>query len=600
MKSLQLLWKVAAEELAAWCGTSASRDYETVSTRVKHEGESFLTITLADFGKDFTKSLDQGHVADDQFAGFTRHGGLPRFFGGFLQQVFDQTSGRLLEQPSIDCIFAVRQLTLMYRKMNRPCTPYRDRKAIDSYVQCEREVQEASNEWTPADYREFSRLASLSFGSYFRRVEQRLVNDGIRGKHGPGSTADRVLGNEKYRSTTWTWRLEDEFPSMVHLVPNERMFLHLQSVELLEPGAEPPVRVVTVPKTLRTPRIIAMEPVHMQFMQQGLLEVFMDEIKRDDILYDLIGFDDQTPNQRLALEGSLTGALATLDLKEASDRVPNQLVEAMFPLSTPLGRAVQATRSVRADVPGHGVIPLAKFASMGSALCFPVEAFVFFTIILMGMQKALNRPLVPRDIKRLKGLVRVFGDDLIVPKEYVANVISELERFNFRVNAGKSFWTGRFRESCGRDYFDGNDVTVINVKEDIPTSHRMAKEVLSSAATRNRFYNAGMWRTCQWIDLRLERALKGHYPIVEETSSLIGRTSVAFRPEGHYWDRELHHPLVKGYVAKGNPPESILDDVPALLKYFLKRGDEPFEKEHLSRAGRPEVVYLKLRGGRAW
>jgi hypothetical protein len=600
VKSLQCLWKQAADELAAWCDTCATRDYKTVTSRIESEGISFLTISLADFGRDFTKALDSGQVADDQFAGFKRRGGLPLFLGGFLQQVFDANSGTLLSDPSVDCIFAIRQLTLMFSKINLDCAPRRVRKAIDGYVECERELSEAVTEWNEDDLLTFSRLASLAFSSIFHRVNNRIKDGDLRGKHGPGSTADRIIGNDKYSDSKWSWRLEEVFPAAEHIVPSQRSYSLLNRVEFSEPGQELPVRVITVPKTLKTPRIIAMEPTCVQFMQQGILEVMMEEFKRDNLLYELIGFDDQAPNQRMAREGSLTGELATLDLKEASDRVSNLLVERLtcdFPY---LSGAVQATRSVRADVPGHGVIPLTKFASMGSALCFPMEAFTFFVVVLMGIQEELNRPLVREDLFRLRGRVRIFGDDIILPKEYVAAVMSKLERFNFRVNVSKSFWGGSFRESCGGDYFRGHDVTVIKVKELIPTSLQNAGEVLSSVATRNRFYEAGMWRTCQWIDERLYRILRKKYPIVEPSSSLVGRISACFRPSGTSYDPELHYPLVKGYVAMSVPPAIPLDGEHALLKYFLKRGDEPLDREHLERSGRPDAVYLKLRSRRPW
>lgn len=111
-----LLWIRVAEESAIRCRTSTTRDIETVTTRVKHEGFSFLTITLTDFGKDFERSLDQGYVAPSSFCSFSRWKGLPRFLGGFLELVFDRDSGVLLDEPDADAIQEIRQLTLIDRK----------------------------------------------------------------------------------------------------------------------------------------------------------------------------------------------------------------------------------------------------------------------------------------------------------------------------------------------------------------------------------------------------------------------------------------------------------------------------------------------------
>lgn len=81
MKSLMLLMQEVLEDLGTWCCTSTTRDYNTVARRVEDEGWSFLTITLANFGTDFRKSLSQGYVGHDQFLSFSKAGGLPRFLG---------------------------------------------------------------------------------------------------------------------------------------------------------------------------------------------------------------------------------------------------------------------------------------------------------------------------------------------------------------------------------------------------------------------------------------------------------------------------------------------------------------------------------------
>jgi hypothetical protein len=80
----------------------------------------------------------------------------------------------------------------------------------------------------------------------------------------------------------------------------------------------------------------------MQYMQQGLMEVFVESIEGHDKHSWIVGFLDQQPNQLLAQEGSLTGKLATLDLSEASDRVSNQLVIEMLDRHTLTREAVQA------------------------------------------------------------------------------------------------------------------------------------------------------------------------------------------------------------------------------------------------------------------
>jgi hypothetical protein len=580
-------------------------DEKAVRGRVEHEGLSFLTITLPTFGKDLQKGLDQGFVDRSLFTGFRRKGELPRFLGGFLDRVFDRSSGLLLEVPDIDAIIAVRQLTLMFGKIAIPCSDARVSDALLAYIECENEIKRLDKSRSKSDILDFKRVSSLLFRNVFQAVDRKVYDMAVVPKHGPGATADRLSGNRKFGLRSWTERLEEILPAGEMILPSWSYYDRLMDVDFVEPGAETPVRVVTVPKTLKTPRIIGIEPTAMQYAQQSLLPEFLEAIKADHVLDSLLGFDDQIPNQEMAKEGSLTGDLATLDLSEASDRVSNQLVREMLSQWPHLHKAVDATRSRKADVPGHGVIRLSKFASMGSALCFPVEAMVFLTVVLLGVEEELKRPLTRRDVKSLTGKVRIYGDDIIVPRRFVRRVVGKLETFGFRVNRDKSYWTGRFRESCGRDYYAGEDVSIVRVRSEFPTQREHATRVIRTVALRNQFYFAGHWSVCAWLDGLLTGVLR-YFPVVEPTSRVLGRHSFLGH-ETQGYDDALHRPLVKGWVVSAESPSDMLDDTGALLKFHLKRarqiknlmswhlGQPAEDKWHLERAGRPHAVDIKLR-----
>ena len=596
MKSLIALLRWVLIDLGTRCGTSTTLDLKTIERRVEHEGISFLTISLANFGSDFQKSLDQGYVDSCSFAGFQRKGGLPLFLGGFLSHVFSTTGGRLLDEPCISCILSIRQITLMWAKMSIPCSETRTKKAIAQYVKCESSVRQYdvsfSNDSDLIQTR-FKRMSSLLWADYFSKLDNSLYAEGIVPKHGPGATADKLRGNAKFRQIEWTERLQKVFPDWENLIPNGHFSDDLHSVTVLEPGMERPVRVITVPKTLKTPRIIAIEPACMQYAQQGVLEM-MTKIGREfDNFRSFVCSDSQAPNQKLARFGSTSGSLATLDLSEASDRVSNQHVRALLANHRHLFDAVDATRSRKADVPGFGVQRLAKFASMGSALCFPFEAIVFTTVIFMGIERALNRRLTAKDISNFAGKVRVYGDDIIVPVEFVHTVIEELEAFGFLVNTHKSFWTGKFRESCGKDYYSGIDVSVVRCRSFLPRNKQHVKEIISTVSLRNQLYAAGFDRSVEYLDSLILGIIP--FPYVSEASSLLGRHGPGLcQPERH--DEHLHQPLVKGMMVFSPLPSSKLEDGGALLKWFLKRGDEPFDDElHLERAGRPVSVRIKSR-----
>jgi len=370
MKSLMLLSQVVAQDLGNMCGTSTIRDQKTIAERFEHEGLSFLTITLANFGKDFQKSLERGKLDRDLFTGFSFRGKSPAFMAGFFDLVFDRNSGILLESPSSDAIFAIRQLTGMFAKVALPCSPERVKAALDQYVQTDNYVSEAFREIPESLKNDFSRIADLLYWDVFRKMDRDIHAFDILPKHGPGKTADRLTGNGKYGQTEWTDRLEEIFPAGDYLLPSPAHYGKRAAFTWLEPGDERPVKVTVVPKTLKTPRIIAIEPTCMQYVQQGILDTFLKYYGEDDLLPRLIGFDDQVPNQELAKQGSLLGDLATLDLSEASDRVSNQLVRLLFSPWQHIAAAVDASRSRKADVPGYGTIRISKYASMGSALCF--------------------------------------------------------------------------------------------------------------------------------------------------------------------------------------------------------------------------------------
>jgi len=607
MKSLTMLWTIAANELAARCCTSTTRDIITVTSREKSEGSSFLTITLPTFGKDLEKGLDQGFVSKDLFKGWKhskKSPGVPEFLGGFLSLIFDQESGLLLDEPDIDAIFAVRQLTLMYSKILLPCSDARVAKAIEGYIECEQEVRRNDAELTFSFQEDFAKASLVLWGTVLQKVDEDVYHSRIIPKHGPGATADRLKGNRKFDQTEWTERLERVFSFGEYLIPNSRYHMDtLPSVVFLEPGAERPVKVITVPKTLKTPRIIAVEPTCMQYVQQGLMARFVENVESPFISmaenrnrgFRIVGFTDQRPNQLLACEGSSSGELATLDLSEASDRVSNQLVRLLLRNFPNLAEGVDACRSRRADVPGHGVIRLAKFASMGSALTFPIEAMVFSTIVMMGIARELNTQVNPELIQRYRDQVRVYGDDIIAPVRFVHAIVSELETFGFRVNMAKSFWTGKFRESCGKEFYDGHDVSIAKVRREFPTGLQHVEEILSLVSLRNQFYLLGMWVTACEIDVWLGDLLHGHFPIVADTSPAIGRTSVAFSYQTERDHKTLHSPLVRAYVARGRIPASRLDGLGAMVKCLLKTGEEPFiDSKHLERAGRSEAVNIKL------
>jgi len=471
----------------------------------------------------------------------------------------------------------------MWKKIHLPCSQERIDDAFDQYIQCDTEVPTSPGHYPPRLLRRFREVSEVLWSSVLTRANE-IVSDGevVRPRHGPGATAERISGNGKYALREWHTRLEEAFPFTGYGLASLNQLEEdpLEQVVFREPEDERPVRVIQVPKTLKTPRIIAIEPVCMQYTQQAVLEVLVDYLESHPLTKGHVNFTDQTINQRLALAGSEDGSYATLDLSEASDRVSLVLVNEMLavPGLAALKSAILACRSTRADVPqrnGVKTITLNKFASMGSALCFPIESMVFYTICLTAMLDELNLPVTYETLLDMRELVWVYGDDIIVAADKVLVVLDWLSSFKMKVNTNKSFWTGRFRESCGMDAYAGEPVTPVYLRRMPPKDKRSSAEVVSFVAFANQLYKNGYWYTARAVRVEIE-AILGPLPHVLDTSPVLGWASYCnSRYTFQRLNKDLHRPEVKGYVVRTKTEKDPLDGYPALLKRFLKRGIEP-------------------------
>lgn len=319
MKSLMLLLQHVLDDIQGRCRISTARDLKTIASRVEHEGDEFLTITLANFGKDFERSLDSGSIEPHQFLGFKKTAALPSLFQGLLGLVFDRASGVLLDEPDTEAIRALRQVTLMWAKIKEPCSDARNAKAIEGFIKCEQELNDLdAKEVSFARRNRLHRIFQILFRDVLQEIEEHVVYGTLVPRHGPGRTVDILFGNEKYNMSEWTVRLDKVFASSDYLIPSYRYWEHLQTVSFLEPGEERPVKVTLVPKSAKTPRLIAIEPTCMQYTQQAVKEKLVESLERKTNLSSFfVGFEDQVPNQVLARKGSQDGSLATIDLSEA-------------------------------------------------------------------------------------------------------------------------------------------------------------------------------------------------------------------------------------------------------------------------------------------
>lgn len=583
MKSVVALWQACLREAGELHQVHVQRDMAYAMSRIEHEGLSFLTITLPAFEKDFLSALALGRVTSDHFLSFKKKGGLPAFLSGFLRCVFD-TAGYIREDADPSVVRSLRQILLLVSKIELPTTPSRERDAVEAYVSTDVEVGRV--EIDPDLLDRFSKWSRHMLGSYFSRIEKRIWSEPLPVRHSSGALATRESYNSRFGFSTYTERLHRIFPFWEVVTPSWRELVDGVDISMLPPELEPPVRVALVPKTMKGPRIIAMEPVWMQFVQQGLLSVFTDELRRDGDLAARCGWLDQEPNRRLARRGSIDGSFATIDLSEASDRVSVQVVRTLLGSAKYLLSAVMAARSERAELPDGRIIALNKFASMGSSMCFPIESLVFQVLVRMAIGESEGELRPSKRSSRFSRESRVFGDDLIVPEDSAPHLVRLLEAFGLKVNLNKSFTTGRFRESCGSDWFRGYDVSVFKLRSPFPTKARQPS-LERAIDFHNRAFSHGWFSTAEFVAKWLLTTDYIPYGPPQEGSSYLWTYG---KPTRQRWNRNLQRLETQSLVFKKRKPLDPLDGYGALKKFFQPHGDEPREVDHLQRDGRSQPV----------
>lgn len=234
-------------------------------------------------------------------------------------------------------------------------------------------------------------------------------------------------------------------------------------------------KMTSVPKNYKSRRNIGIESIELTCLSTPIAEALTR------CLPPFVSVDDQDRNQTLALDASITGQLATIDLHAASDSVACGLCREVFPPHiytdmlhvtsiAPLNRCQswqdsegihykvrhQKMRDTSCVWPatfyqkaGYSVI-----ATMGNRITFPVEEMIFSAAI------AASYCLCGADWHEFVDQTAVFGDDLIVPIWLVDTLVDVLSAIGFEVNQEKSFTSTsfRYRESCGCEFLDGADV----------------------------------------------------------------------------------------------------------------------------------------------
>ena len=293
---------------------------------------------------------------------------------------------------------------------------------------------------------------------------------------------------------------------------------------------EAPSRLLAVPKTAKGPRLIAAEPTGHQWCQQ-FIKRFLEERLQGLFGTNFVSFRNQELSQVLVSKASLDKSLATVDLSSASDRLSCWVVERAFRENQSLLKALHASRTRwvcdaidKKASPNYFVAK--KFASQGTAVTFPVQSIIFLIIALTacgfeatGPEDFLCNDRFCKSIARFRNKVRVFGDDIIIPKYGYVVLTGLLHTLGLKVNLNKSFVKGHFRESCGMDCFKGVNVTPIKTTKLEATGPQSRQSLIDYS---NNLFKAGLWNAARAVESIIPRWVVTNLPVIGIDCGSVG------------------------------------------------------------------------------
>ena len=545
----------------------ALRDYNYISSRTHSEGVQFLTISLPNLGKWYDGVI--AHRNGDLILGFKPYHHFECEFDFTCPLLCRMLAYTVLCEgiPVPDkarVIQAYRSLFYLYYKLEVPMTREQLDTALQNWKDNELELEEFE---FPAYYdddliqvRDIISVLVHRTDDCFERIDP---------QHGPGAVAGGEDNEQKWETASYIKTLHSVYPRYDYYFGwrssgriSTQMCSEIISFVKRSGEAEAVSRLLFVPKDSRGPRTISCEPKELMFLQQGVARNLMRLFCKRS--HSRINFVDQDVNGSIALASSESGEYATIDLKDASDRVSTQLVMAVFPEWT--HKYLLALRSYSTKLPDGSLFEgHRKYAPMGSALCFPIESACFWALaVLASIKSGLSAD-------EAMASTYVYGDDIIIRPQAYDHLVRTFEKFALKVNYSKSYVDGPFRESCGVDAWNGIKVTPFKIKKDI--SRRTLDGNLATAICK---YSS----TCYSLDYRatgdyLFELANRQYPGILRHCRELGGLSVVdpysyldLSKFEHGYDRRLCHIWVKGWMLSTSKKPSHLDGLSRLLKSY--------------------------------
>jgi len=546
-----------------------NRDLLTLRSRTSHEGLAFLTKSLPKLGR----ALDSGLVSFrfNLPSGFAsvRKTSIPAFMQGYFNLVFNE-DGILRDVVPPEAIKHLRQVLYFAYKLDIPYSESENSRVIEKFIKTDQELELLDDPLALA----IQQVAKVITRKIFHGFNPKEIHP----QHGPGAVATGESLEGKWHFARYPSRFYGIFPLARYFMvggyrTDEDFRFEDDQTQFRSPDFGPgQSKVVLVPKDSRGPRLISCEPLENQWLQQGLgrkLGNFLESHFRDTKGH--INFTHQDINRNIAQSSSATQFFATMDLSDASDRVSLELVRRIFKDSPDLLQVLETLRVGETKLPDGRVITLKKYATMGSALCFPVEAYVFWVLLVSSLSIHCKMPL-----ESVEKLVYVYGDDIIVPTEYYEQCTQALELNGLVVNRSKSCASGYFRESCGMEAFQGFDVTPLRLSKPWTNRKTDGTAYTSYISLANKLSQIGYNDASQFVWENLERVhwkipygtALSSFPCKEVVSSIqaivLNKRLFRRRTNSDYQRVEFYVPRLSSRKVK-----SKLDGWPRLLRNLV-------------------------------
>jgi hypothetical protein len=635
---------ILADVLAAYPPMSVelSRDSTKLSALVMSRGLGVYTLDLPSLDGVLTDLLESGRLVlgTPLTKAVSKRIRVPCLFRGLWLRVV-HNDGTLRQEPDPTAISFLRQIFCLGKKLEVPCSPQRQVEAINEFRSIEYQMRSPTLDWggdAPFDSESckllnFGSLQHHSASPVFAFIEDdtdrlcaadsdllerldsicrdvstryglfdsvtyeksRLSDPMGRAsgtKNGPGAVSDRKGKEEKFIFSNWPEKLQQAFPidffgHRPHEVGNT--FRNLEHAS----------KLIMVPKTAKAPRLIAAEPSYHQWCQQLVLGFLVD--KTPDVFSGkIISFQRQELSHPLVSAGSLDRSTVTVDLSSASDRLSCWAIERAWKSNLSLLNAFHACRtrvigpSSRVDI-DHA--HLRKFATMGSALTFPVQTIFYACIALASLP---GRPRLDDQVRTWGNQVRVFGDDIIVPKEGYAGLMRLLQILGLKVNKRKSFSQAFFRESCGFDAYKGYDVTPIKPRHMDPTTPTGRQSLLDLS---NNLHLKGFWRGAQAALTLLPTDTLRFLPVVSSGSGVVAVTSFCKPQDVHLrrrWNARLQRTEVLRTVFSTRTETTYRDGTDYTLQSLHSLHSRRFNSDYPQKGSLGRVVKAVTRERRSW